>query len=397
MEKNYRYKTTFDYKMAQNLIENYNIKKAELGRWLGIKKQRIDQLLKNNSHSADWQIDNITDYEIKIIKQMIKNSDTSMIEKNLVIAIRNNKVDPIIFIRNNKSIKVIFDLPDELNFMLRSNGYHYLNERDVKYKKNLISVTRLGKHLAQFIDKNIGNQMSRYASVDLEITTEEYCQYLGYDGYCSPKGITDKYFEEIINNHKIDNNFVYISYIDHKSDYDKLIQASNNYGMNFNEMLDYFGYKNTNQLTEFESINNLLAEFKEFEGKSGKTLKKDERYNRNTTLVKKIKEMYKYKCQLCEPNNEIPLIEKEDGTYYCEVHHITELSNEDKNDDVETLDNPFNAICVCPHHHKVLHYHNGGYSTIIKINDDLFFQSNNEKNSLIKIEVDHHLRFNINT
>ena len=71
-----------------------------------------------------------------------------------------------------------------------------------------------------------------------------------------------------------------------------------------------------------------------------------------------------------------------------EVHHINQLSLEF--DEEGTLDRVNNLIVVCPNHHKILHYHNGGYSKIKKKNGELVFE--NDSPDIIPIIVNKHLK-----
>ena len=48
-----------------------------------------------------------------------------------------------------------------------------------------------------------------------------------------------------------------------------------------------------------------------------------------------------------------------------------------------------NMIVVCPNHHKMLHYHFGGYKQIIKEDNQLFFS--NGKGEKIQIIDNYHL------
>ena len=107
---------------------------------------------------------------------------------------------------------------------------------------------------------------------------------------------------------------------------------------------------------------------------------------RNTNLVTRLKKIYGYKCQLCTDNEWMP-IKKEDETFYVEVHHIIPLA-EGKDED-STLDVLKNMIVVCPNHHKMLHYHFGGYKQIIKEDNQLFFS--NGKGEKIQIIDNYHL------
>ncbi|WP_156110386.1 HNH endonuclease [Brevibacillus thermoruber] len=148
----------------------------------------------------------------------------------------------------------------------------------------------------------------------------------------------------------------------------------------------------TNGDDDANKRNYLLLELKDIQGSLERVKTSGERIVRNQQLVRKLKELYDYRCQLCDEENGIPLIKKADGTLYVEVHHITALSTinsktNTENDDL--LDSYKNAIVVCPFHHKVLHYHEGGFDRIISQDDELFFVSKND--TLIKIQVNYHL------
>ncbi len=66
--------------------------------------------------------------------------------------------------------------------------------------------------------------------------------------------------------------------------------------------------------------------------------------NRNQAIVKKIKELYDYKCQICEIQLEI-----RNTIYYIEVHHIRPIGLPHNGPDVQR-----NMICVCPNCHVLL-------------------------------------------
>lgn len=69
-------------------------------------------------------------------------------------------------------------------------------------------------------------------------------------------------------------------------------------------------------------------------------------FKRNQEIVKILKELYNSQCQVkgCQFT-----FEKENGENYCETHHLQTLEN---NGDDEIK----NMVCVCPNHHKILHY-----------------------------------------
>lgn len=104
------------------------------------------------------------------------------------------------------------------------------------------------------------------------------------------------------------------------------------------------------------------------------TINFQEKKKRSQLLVRKMKELYNYKCQLCDPINPIPIIEMKNGLKYVEMHHIIGISNSNAEDESDyLLDNYVNCVIVCSHHHKMLHYHKGGFNELDEMRDGLYF------------------------
>lgn len=79
-------------------------------------------------------------------------------------------------------------------------------------------------------------------------------------------------------------------------------------------------------------------------------------------IANKIKEYIKYKCQICESLGHNPYsFKKKSGEYYVETHHIIPVS--DIENSKLSVDN---LICLCPNHHREVHY---GNVNIINNND----------------------------
>ena len=104
---------------------------------------------------------------------------------------------------------------------------------------------------------------------------------------------------------------------------------------------------------EKEEFTKALSELKDLEKEDYEDLIKKEpmskviRYfKRDQTIVKELKELYKGKCQVKDCGY---TFKKKDGENYCETHHINPL-NKNGEDDVK------NMVCLCPNHHKVLHF-----------------------------------------
>jgi len=72
------------------------------------------------------------------------------------------------------------------------------------------------------------------------------------------------------------------------------------------------------------------------------------RIKRDSTLVKEIKLLYDYRCQIkgCNYRLQLP-----DGDYYAEAHHLKPLGRDNNGIDVKG-----NVICICANHHKELDY-----------------------------------------
>lgn len=117
------------------------------------------------------------------------------------------------------------------------------------------------------------------------------------------------------------------------------------------------------------------------------------RQKRSQRLVNLLKEMYDYKCQLCGDHPLIPNIPMDNGKNYVEVHHIVPLHNQNvMNDESDfILDDYENAIVVCAHHHKVLHYENSGYVDVKQLNEEFYFINTTNK---IHIKKNYHLSEN---
>ncbi|GAB3056820.1 hypothetical protein ACFOU0_02825 [Salinicoccus sesuvii] len=109
--------------------------------------------------------------------------------------------------------------------------------------------------------------------------------------------------------------------------------------------------------------------------------------NRSNQLIKKLKELYNYNCQICESDNDGILMEN--GHKYIEVHHINPIHNAKAHENEEDLefDNYRNLICLCPFHHKYVHYHMGGDYKLSEDKKELI----NPKREKLLIVTDFHL------
>ena len=84
----------------------------------------------------------------------------------------------------------------------------------------------------------------------------------------------------------------------------------------------------------------------DFPAPTARALSTSNRILRDTELVKQIKILHKYQCQLCGIS-----IKLKDGKLYIEAHHIKPLGRPHNGPDI-----PENIICVCPNHHVELDF-----------------------------------------
>ncbi|MHC5529517.1 HNH endonuclease [Priestia megaterium] len=165
------------------------------------------------------------------------------------------------------------------------------------------------------------------------------------------------------------------------------------------ELLEEWGYTLSKQnpfftdtLTEEQSSQ--LEHLKSAQGDLETSVTQEQKIKRSKRLVREIKKLYNYRCQICTHNDNgetIPYIIKSDGTHYVEVHHIIQLSEADLIEIDFELDSYENVICVCSHHHRVLHFHNGGYDKLIADeNGKLYFVS--KQGDKLKIYHNLHLQ-----
>ena len=89
-----------------------------------------------------------------------------------------------------------------------------------------------------------------------------------------------------------------------------------------------------------------------------------------------------YKCQVCKALGKNPYgFKKKNGDYYVETHHIIPVADTEKSKlSVENL------ICVCPNHHRQIHY---GNVDIISDNDKYIeYKIDEESFKIYKIDLD---------
>ena len=324
---------------------------------------------------------------------------------------------------------------NSLKDFIESFGYEYKRMRVTNYlekvtqqiKQNYVvydnkiyisSVDPLYASLSQYAIKNnekldellnsIG--FSRLKSNELPDGYKQF-DWAKYEG-SQVKGISlNDDLLKLLDERVIQENQIYISC--YEPLYDRLFLYSHRHGITIDELLKSLGYERVylsdipSESREFhwaddESveavvfIEKTLNEIKSIQGtlETSKSLK--EKVQRSQELAKAMKKLYNYRCQLCCPDESgysSPLIEIENDRFYVELHHIIHVSLKDKvtDDSRKKLDTYENVVVVCPHHHKYLHYHHGGFDTLVQDQNGIiyFINRNGERQQVF---TDYHLK-----
>lgn len=270
----------------------------------------------------------------------------------------------------------------------------YLTERDINRDSRIVNF--LEEHLVDgevYLSSAPENQWIRAYASRCNMSIDEFVSFFGYTkskydyNYISERK-NEKYKNELSKYIIESPNIIYFSSKD--TIYQTIYNIAKLNGMLMDEYISSLGYV---RLKMGNSIKKLTDEINEIIDLETDEIKRKEisleKIERNHRLIDRLKQAYDYECQLCSDEQKMP-IKKEDGTKYVEVHHIKNLSEE--YDEEGTLDRVDNLIVVCPNHHKMLHYHNGGYRKIKVVNDRLMFVNNSEES--IPIILNKHLKSN---
>jgi len=201
-------RSSFDVITAKILIDEYGISQSELANWQGISRQAISNKLRNNTKGTEWITNDLSLEEQVVIKDMIENNLFTIQNEDLTIAIRTNYKRVVIIIVNENETKVIFDLPEALNSLIKKQRLDIFSEIDLEIKDGIKPVTIMGGTFA-YVDNTLRNKI-RHQSRKRGISEEEYCKMHGYAGITDGKTIIDEEIVEIIKLYVVEKNYVYI-------------------------------------------------------------------------------------------------------------------------------------------------------------------------------------------
>lgn len=108
------------------------------------------------------------------------------------------------------------------------------------------------------------------------------------------------------------------------------------------ELIDYNQmHKNLLSNTDMQEIEDMLRDDIE------ENIRKSRNINlvlRDLKIVRELKQQYGCNCQICGYT-----FQKDDGSYYCEAHHLVPVAEDGSQ-------SPENVILLCANHHRLFHY-----------------------------------------
>lgn len=443
-----------DSEAIQKLYYEYQMTNQEIADMTWSTKANVNKVLIHGiKHYTSWFMEMLSEDDDKIFRKMLMYHKFSYWNEKqqrryLIKNSRDGKICLIYF--DEKCVKCMFDefVPEDLKTLSIVEKMNIYNEMDYEVLKCSERDSILKKEC--ILLNGDSKQLFKKAAHKRNMKGKEYAQFLGFESCLTEKdSIRDsriiKFFEE----HMVDG----VVQLSSSPENQWIRNYAHRYGMHLDEFLDFYGYKKSRRADEYVSENKNIKYKKELSkyiieppnivyfssqdkiyqtiynvaklnemsideyilslgyvrSKKSNTIKElteeideiidleeqeirkkeisENKIERNHKLIDKLKRAYDYECQLCSNEQRMP-IEKQDGTKYVEVHHIKNLSEE--YDEEGTLDRLNNLIVVCPNHHKMLHYHKGGYRKIKIVNEVLVFVNDSEE--VIPIITNKHLK-----
>lgn len=443
-----------DPEAIKKLYYEYQMTNQEISDMTWGTKANVNKVLVHGiKHYTSWGIKKLLEEDEKIFKKMLLHHKFSYWDKKTQkqFLIKNSVDGKICFIYfDSDNVKCLFDeyVPEELKEISIIEKMNTYNEFDYEVLKHSGRDSVLKKESILLNDTS--KMLFDKAARKRKMKGKEYAKFLGFEKYLTEKDTNrDSRIIKFLEEHLVDGE-VYLS----SASENQWIRAyASRCNMAIDEFVSFFGYtkskydynyiserkneKYRNELSKYiielpnivyfatqdtiyqtiyniaklngVSIDEYVLSLGYVRSKASNTIKaltdeineiidleeseikrkevSQKKIERNHQLIDRLKRIYDYECQLCSEEQNMP-IKKEDGTKYVEVHHIKNLSEE--YDEEGTLDRVDNLIVVCPNHHKMLHYHNGGYRKIKQVNGMLMFANDSEE--MIPIIRNKHLK-----
>ncbi len=443
-----------DPEAIKKLYYEYQMTNQEIADMTWSTKANVNKVLIHGiKHYTSWSIEVLPEDDEEIFRKMLiyhKFSHWSK-KKGKRYLIKNSIKGKICLIYfDDKYVKCMFDefVPEELKTLSMVEKMNIYNEMDYEVLKCSERDSILKKEC--ILLNEASKPIFRKAAQKRKMKGKEYAQFLGFERCLTEKDANrDSRIIKFLEEHMVDG----VVQLSSAPENQWIRNYASRCGMHLDEFLSFYGYEKSRRADDYVSENKNIKYKKELSkyiieppnvvyfssrdtiyqtiyniaklnemsideyisslgyvrSKKGNTIKEltdeineiidleeqeirkketsQKKIERNHQLIDRLKRVYDYECQLCSNEQRMP-IEKQDGTKYVEVHHIKNLSEE--YDEEGTLDRVNNLIVVCPNHHKMLHYHNGGYQKIKLVNGSLMFVNDSEET--IPIKKNKHLK-----
>ncbi|MZP31454.1 hypothetical protein GTO91_17320 [Heliobacterium undosum] len=429
----------WDNEVAKKIISKI-VRPGEVSEWLGMKSNWAYNHISKNRTTGKWleEWSNLDELEQERINEMIEKQEftynSNELGNNRFIAIRKYFVNIeaetakyLIFARNGERIVCVTDLiPREVENHLTVVWPWDVRLKDFELAKkfNILEIFGRSYVCPDYITHVLMSQMCRGRTREFQRSyiVSKCARDFGHYGYLRKDSwdIFNGYKEKIKFFADSDNN---VYFPDLKEPLvSQMTSWANKRGGSLNQLISRLGYQRIYHLDnplqdivipffrpenvvdeEVISHSDWLSKLKNIQSMI-QLEKSTEKYRqrRRRELADLLKQKYMYRCQLCgEENGAIPIIEKDDGTHYVEMHHIVALADTGKTEEARliadewgSLDTYKNALVVCPHHHRYLHYHHGGFKNLIFENgpngkEEVFIKS--RKGTRIRVVENWHL------
>lgn len=366
----------WDHKVANKVIGPL-VTTGEISQWFRMSPSwayhHFIEDLTNGKWNEEWL--SLDEFEKTKIEEMIETRDFSFYDEDRVIVIRRYSIDSeqetadyLVFTRNNDQVACITDdIPKGIYEKLMRAWPWKLSLRDFELIRDLTSIQLFGKNYIYPDERthlDVRTIMERQAEMRYPLTVGEFAWVLGYDGYLRTHSVDalNRYKDELKQLTDAQNNICFSTAKDQL--YSSMSQWANRRGGTLNQLISALGftriYKRENPYQDIllpfdrptmeDDIEERLKRLESMQGLLDKTPGGNNRKNRCQQLVDELKKLYGNRCQMCgEENGVIPFIEKDNGDYYSEMHHIIPLSEVDNlADEWQFLDSYRNAIICCP-------------------------------------------------
>ncbi|WP_345239574.1 hypothetical protein [Pontibacillus salipaludis] len=243
-------KDLFDYETAAILIQQYNVNRTELAKWLNVSNSLVTHNMNTahsrNAYGRSWVADELAYDEEAVVVAMLNDRVFTKQTDLFTVAIRTNHKNACVIVVDDESIKVIFNFPRRIKGLFTSYKIDIFSEDDFLINDALTRVFVVGKPYAK-INKAQYNQsrISKLLRKQYEahgISKEEYLALHGYNGLISRSAFTDEEIRDRLQGYVTEDSKIMVA--SNKTTLRQYFRdiASKN-GMSLEGLLKFYGYE----------------------------------------------------------------------------------------------------------------------------------------------------------